>query len=93
MISPEERMKNIIFNELDKNDYKVFLFWSRAKWKYKNNSDYDIWILWKQRLNYSKYLKLKRLLNELPYLVDVVDFALVDDDFKNLALKDTISWN
>lgn len=93
MKSPEEKMKEIIFSEINKESYKVFLFWSRAVWNYKNNSDYDIWILWKERLNYLKYLKLKRLLNELPYLIDLVDFKVVDEDFKNLALKKTILWN
>lgn len=93
MKSPEEKMKEIIFSEINKENYKVFLFWSRVVWNYKNNSDYDIWILWKERLNYLKYLKLKRLLNELPYLIDLVDFKVVDEDFKNLALKKTILWN
>lgn len=93
MTSPEIKMKEIIFSELDTNKYKVFLFWSRAVWNYKNNSDYDIWILGKEKLNYIKYLKLKRLLNELPYLVDLVDFNTVDEDFKNLALKKTLLWN
>jgi predicted nucleotidyltransferase len=69
------------------------LFGSRAIWNYKNNSDYDIWILWKKRLTYTKYLRLKRLLNELPCLVDVVDFNMVDEDFKTLALKKIIKWN
>jgi hypothetical protein len=49
--------------------------------------------LGKQKLEYTKYLRLKRLLNELPCLVDVVDFYIVDDDFKNLALKKIILWN
>jgi predicted nucleotidyltransferase len=89
----EEKMKDIIFSEIDKGEYKVFLFWSRATWNYRNNSDYDIWIFGKQRLEYTKYLRLKRLLNELPCLVDVVDFCMVDDDFKNLTLKKIIPWN
>ena len=90
---PEDRMKEIVFSMLDKNEYKVFLFWSRAIWNYKNNSDYDIWILGKEKLNYIKYLKLKRLLNELPYIVDLVDFNIVDKDFKELALKKIVLWN
>ena len=93
MKTPEERMQEIIFKELDKNEYKVFLFWSRAVWNNRENSDYDIWILWEKKLEYLKYLKLKRLLNELPYLVDLVDFAVVSDDFKDLALTKTIPWN
>ena len=44
MKTPEERMQEVIFSELDKNEYKVFLFWSRAVWNNRENSDYDIWV-------------------------------------------------
>lgn len=93
MKTPEERMQEVIFSELDKNEYKVFLFWSRAVWNNRENSDYDIWILWEKKLDYLKYLKLKRLLQELPYLIDLVDFAVVSDDFKSLALTKILPWN
>lgn len=90
---PEEKMKEIIFNNLDKKNFKVFLFWSRAIWNYKNNSDYDIWVLWKEKIDYKKFLKTKRELDELPYLIDLVDFNRTDQDFKELALKNIKIWN
>ncbi len=93
IISPEEKMKKVIFSEIDSRKYKVFLFWSRALNTQKNNSDYDIWIMGNTRLEYQTYLKLKRKLNELPYLVDLVDFNIVDEEFKSLALKKIIPWN
>lgn len=89
----ENKMQDIIFKEIEKKDFKVFLFWSRAIWNYKYNSDYDIWIMWKTPLEYKKFLKLKRILNELPVIVDLVDFNKTDNDFKELALKKIISWN
>jgi len=32
-------------------------------------------------------------LDELPYLIDLVDFKTVDNNFKTIALKHTIKWN
>jgi len=91
--STENILKKIVFNNLDKNKYKVFLFGSRAKWNYHKKSDWDIWFEWKEKLDFRKYLKLKRELNELPILVDLVDFKTVDKEFKDLALKHIKKWN
>lgn len=86
-------IKETIFKNIDKNEYDVFLFWSRVKWDYKNNSDYDIWIRGKKKINFIDLLKLKRKLNELPYIIDIVDFNNVDEDFKNIALNNIEKWN
>ncbi len=74
-------------------DYTVFLFWSRVNWKDKENSDYDIWIIWKNKIPYLNLLKIKRELNNLPFVIDFVDFSRIDNQiFKDLALKKTIKW-
>jgi predicted nucleotidyltransferase len=93
MNNSEKEIKKVLFNHLDKNIFKVFLFWSRAKWDNKKKSDYDIWIIWKIKLDYKKYLNLKMDLDELPYLIDLVDFNTVDNTFKKIALKHIIKWN
>ncbi len=89
----EEAIKKELFKYLDTKKYKAFLFGSRARWNYRYNSDYDIGIQWEKALEYMQLGKIKRELDELPYLIDVVDFNTVDDDFKNLALKYTKAWN
>jgi len=100
--TPEDRMKEIIFDNLDREKFKVFLFWSRVMWNYRKNSDYDIWILGEKRLSFQELMrpersalgvKVKNKLRELPYLVDLVDFNAVDDDFKEIALNKIIKWN
>ena len=91
--STEDILRKVIFKNLDKNKYNVFLFWSRAKGDYHKKSDWDIWFEWKEKLNFRKFLNLKRELNELPYLIDLVDFKLVDNDFKKIALKFVKKWN
>jgi len=93
-MTAENTIKQTLLSNLKNSEkYKIFLFWSRVKWNYKNNSDYDIWILWKERMNYIELLRLKRKLDELPYLIDLVDFNTVSQDFKDLALKNTKKWN
>ncbi len=91
--TPEYKIKQILIKNLWENNFKFFLFWSRAKWTHKTKSDYDIWILWKKRLSFQELMKIKRELDELPYLIDLVDFNAVDKDFKDLALKKIIKWN
>lgn len=93
-ISVEKQIKNIIISNLENpSEYKIFLFWSRAKWNYKKKSDYDIWIIWKTKLDFIEFIRLKSKLNELPYLIDLVDFNNVSEDFKNIALKHIKKWN
>ncbi|MDQ7009485.1 MAG: nucleotidyltransferase domain-containing protein [Candidatus Gracilibacteria bacterium] len=92
-ISPENKMKEIIFDNLDKNKFKAFLFGSRAMGNYKKNSDYDIGIIGEKRLSFQELMKIKNKLRELPYLIDLVDFNAVDNDFKEIALNKIIKWN
>jgi len=89
----EKNIKDIIFKDLNRNKFKVFLFWSRAKWNHKKNSDWDIGILWEKRLEAWKLIKIKRELDELPCIIDLVDFNNVDNNFKDLALKYIKKWN
>ena len=93
MESPEEKIKKILFENIDKNKFKVFLFWSRAIWNFKEKSDYDIWIIWEKRLSFQELMKIKNKLRELPYLIDLVDFNAVDNNFKEIALNKIKIWN
>lgn len=88
----EKRIKEVLFQNIDLNKYSIFLFWSRATQKFRYNSDYDIGILGEQAMDYKELWKIKRELDELPYLIDIVDFNTVDDSFKDLALKYTKKW-
>ena len=91
--NPEEIIKKVIFENIDKNKFKVFLFGSRVMGNYRENSDYDIWIIWKKRLTFQELMKIKNKLRELPYLIDLVDFKAVDSDFSKIALNKIKKWN
>jgi predicted nucleotidyltransferase len=90
----EAQIKKILDEYLDKQKYAYFLFGSQVSWKARKNSDYDVWIYAKDKIPFKDYLKIKRLIEEnVDYPVDVVDFTRVDEDFKNLALKQIKIWN
>ncbi len=89
----EKVIKKVLFSLLDWEKYSVFLFGSRAKWDFRYNSDYDIGIEWKKPMDYLELWKIKRELDKLPYLIDIVDFNTVDESFKDLALKYTKKWD
>jgi len=91
--NPEEEIKKVLFENIDKNKFKVFLFGSRVMGNYRKNSDYDIWIIWNKRLTFQELMKLKNKLRELPYLIDLVDFKAVDSDFSKIALNKIKKWN
>ena len=91
--SPEERIKKVLFENIDKNKFKAFLFGSRAMGNYRKNSDYDIGIIWEKRLSFQELMKIKNKLRELPYLIDLVDFKTVDKEFSEIALNKIIKWN
>jgi len=93
MDKSKELIKDTLFKNIDKDKYEVFLFWSRVTWEFKNNSDYDIWIKWKKKIDFIELLRLKRKLNELPYIIDIVDFKNTDIDFNKIALKNIEKWN
>lgn len=93
MTIAEQKIKNTLFKNIDTSKYEVFLFWSRVRWDFKNNSDYDIGIKGKEKLDFIELLKLKRKLNELPYIIDIVDFNNIDEDFRKIALKNIEKWN
>lgn len=84
-----KEIKKIIFRFLDSKRYQVFVFGSRATGKAEKYSDYDIGIIGKKPVQWSVLAKIDDALEEsdLPYKVDVVDFSLVSDDFKKVALS------
>ena len=89
MNKAEKEIKEIIFHFLDPKKYQVFIFGSRAAGKAKKYSDYDIGILGKEPVPWNMLAKIEEALedSDLPYKVDIVDFALVSSGFKKVALS------
>lgn len=90
-MKPEEKIKNIIFQFLNPKQYQVFIFGSRATGKAKKFSDYDVGIIGRKPIPSHIKILIEEALEEsdLPFRVDIVDFALVPEKFRELALSKT----
>lgn len=84
----EEQIKDIIFQFINPEKYRAFIFGSRATGEFKKFSDYDIGILGQKPIPSENKILIEEMLEEsdIPYKVDVVDFSLVSDKFKKIAL-------
>ncbi len=97
MIDPQtfSKLKDILFRYIDPKDYSLFIFGSRATDKNKKYSDIDIGVEGKKPLTLRTLARVHDAFEEsdLPYTVDVVDFATVSDRFKRVAKKESIALN
>lgn len=83
----------IISNITNIQDYDIFLFWSRADWTSWDKSDFDIGILWIEKIEEKTLFDIKEKLQHLPYIIDFVDFQDKSEEFKKFAMKNVIYWN
>lgn len=72
--------------------YAVWAFGSRAKWKAKEYSDLDLAIITDQPLSLDVSANLSEDLSEsdLPYKVDVVDWAATSESFRKIIERDKV---
>lgn len=87
--------KKTVLNQIDQSKFAVFLFGSRATGQASKYSDIDIGILGKDKFSLQSIFKIKNILDEkdMPYKIDIIDFNRVDENFKEIALRDIIIWN
>lgn len=87
-------IKEIVLSIINTDEYLVFLFGSRATDKYKRYSDVDVGLLGKNPIGEAYYKIINKIEeHDIPYKVDIVDFALVDEKFKKVALQEIVIWN
>jgi len=75
-------------------DREVWAFGSRARGKAKPYSDLDLAIIGEAPLSLDVSANLAEALSEsdLPYKVDIVDWATIDDSFREIIRRATRSW-
>ena len=86
--------KNIVLQHIANNNFKVFLFGSRACGNEKKMSDIDIGILGNEKFPLQLKFKIQEAIEEsiVPFKVDIIDFFNVDGNFKEEALKKIVEW-
>ncbi len=87
--------KEIVLSLIDKQKVSVFLFGSRADGKYRSDSDLDIGFVADEQIDLFVFSQIREALSNsiVPYRFDLVDFSVVSDDFKQIAMNRIIEWN
>ncbi len=82
-------IRNIVARHVDATQHQPIIFGSRATGNSKKYSDVDLGFLGDTPLSKRSYLRIVDDLAEsdLPYKVDVVDFAVSEDSFRKHALR------
>lgn len=84
----------ILRTHLDSNENKAFIFGSRADGTAQKYSDYDIGIEGKKLEDMTIFELNEEFENsDLPYLVDIVDFNTVSENFRSEAKSKIIELN
>ena len=79
----------MIVKENVEGEYQLFLFGSRAIGAHDDKADIDVGILPEKSLMPVQIQNIKDKIFEIPTLlkIDFIDFSMVSDDFKLVALK------
>jgi uncharacterized protein len=74
---------------------QIYLFGSRARKDNSPQSDIDIAIDNKNKIDFLILSNIKEEIEEstVPFTVDIVDLNNISEDFKTQILKDKIKWN
>ena len=89
-----ERIKQNVLSELAEENVAVALFGSAAVGTETCASDVDVAIIPRGTMNRAALSRVREKLEEfsVPYVVDIVDFSMVSESFKNNALSHAIWW-
>ena len=85
-----EKEREIINNIINKYPYEFYAYGSRVKGDFTKGSDLDILIKSDNQIPIKIIEELKLKFNEsrIPYIVNIVIFNDISDDFFNLIKKD-----
>lgn len=82
-------IRKTIYKYLPEEEYRVFVYGSRADGTAEKWSDIDVGIVGKEKVPFRKLALIMDEVEEsdIPYKVDIVDFTNASEGFKELALK------
>ena len=86
-------LKQIVRKYLPDQAYKTFVFGSRVNGSNRKFSDIDLGVKGPKELSAKEYIMIKNEFDDsdLPYRVDLIDFANVSDKFKQMSLNNIIN--
>ena len=89
-----ERIKQSVLSELAEENVAIALVGSAAIGTETCASDIDVAINPRGTVNRAALSRVRKRVEELyvPYVIDIVDFSMVSETFKNNALSHAIWW-
>lgn len=86
-------LREILKKNLTNTSYRAFVFGSQANLLELRRADIDLGLMAEDPLSTQQLSKINAEIEELPmlYNIDVVDFQTVDQQFKDVAMKN-IEW-
>lgn len=89
-----EKVRKLVLEMLADEDVAIALFGSAANGTTTQASDIEVAIIPKGIVRRWKVAELREAGEELaiPFMVDIVDFLMVSDSFKEVALQSAIWW-
>jgi uncharacterized protein len=89
-----EKIKQNVLSELAEENVAIALFGSAAIGTETYASDVDVAIIPRGLMNRAVLSRVRERVEELtvPYVVDIVDFSLVSESFKENALSHAVWW-
>ncbi len=89
-----EQIKACILSVLGDQNVSIALFGSRARGEAGRGSDVDVAVIAHGRWDERRMVFLREKLDDLnvPYKVDLVDFSVVSEEFRQLAFQSLVWW-
>lgn len=90
-----ELIKQIVLRNIDREQFAVFLFGSRANHSGSHSSDFDIGFLGEKSVPLQVFSRIYEEVEGsiVPFHVDLVNFNSADEAFKEIALQNIELWN
>ncbi len=90
----EHQIITIIQSVLNSQPLEIILYGSRATGKAHPSSDYDIALKSAQLIPQNKLSQIREKMEDsnIPYKIDVVDYAVVSSKLQAIIDKDGIKW-
>jgi uncharacterized protein len=87
--------RELVLDNINTDEYAVFLFGSRAHSRHPEKADIDIGILGEKELPESRKYLIKEKIeeSEIPYNVDIIDFSRASSSFRKVAMRTIELWS
>jgi predicted nucleotidyltransferase len=89
-----DALKKVVLEMLCDEKTKIILFGSRARKDNYAGSDIDIGLIPSGKIDTTKITLLREKIENMniPFKVDIINFAETSQDFKQEALKEAVIW-